>query len=350
MGFGAQVHLPALLLNKNIEISAIADSGSGSAQQIANTYGLDISVYKSGEDLLKDNKIDMVTIATPAKAQSMLIKEAIRQGKHVICEKPFGSNLNQIVEIIERGSAKNVLVIPAYSFRYDSGIRYLIKLIQEGVVGEVVGIDINWLTSGGLDEKKIWTWRDDVTAGGGVLIDWCCHVIDYCSLISKSDVQEVEAKTTICVKSRIDKKGILKKVTAPDSCELDLIYMNGIKAQISISKASSKATGHFINIKGSEGSIVFKHTPPFTDKSYFMKLNKKNKNKIYDFLGEKNVAFKDQRSLSFSRLVTEFIDKIDNKNIKNSLPDLDSAKKVWSVLAAAENSVKSDKKVFVNYQ
>jgi len=350
MGFGSQVHIPALLSNKNLEIKAISDCGSGLAEQAATLFGLDVSIYNAGELLLRDDNVDIVIIATPAKEQFKLVIEAIRQGKHVICEKPFSANLNQVIEIIKLSLVSNVLVIPAYSFRYDSGIRYLIKLIQEGVVGEVVDIDVNWLTSGGLDEKKIWTWRDDVNAGGGVLIDWCCHVIDYCSLLSKSDVEQVEAKTSISVKSRKDKNGVLKKVTAPDSCKLDLIYMNDIKAHISISKTSSKTTGHFINIKGSEGSMVFQHVPPFTDKSYLLKLSKKNKDKVYDYLEKEDVAFKDQRSLSFSRLVTEFIDEIDNKNIKNSLPDLDSAKKVWCVLTAAEDSVKSEKKVFVSYQ
>jgi len=351
MGFGAQVHFPALLSQKDIEITAIADSGSGRARQVANSYGLDIPVFDDGAQLVKSNDIDLVTIATPAQFQCSLISDAIKHGKHVICEKPFGTrnSLSEIDDIKNIATKKNIIVVPAYSFRFDSGINLLINLIHDGIIGEVISIDISWLTSGGLDKKKLWTWRNDISSCGGVLIDWCGHVIDYCSLISESDVKKLQAITSISIKSRDDANGVARDVTAPDSCELELIYKNGIKAQFQISNVSKEASGHSIKIKGSAGSIIFHHASPFTNKTYSLIVRKNNKDIIHKVIDQDEPVFNDQRILAFSKLVTIFVDKVKNNNINDFLPNINSARKIWSVLSAAEYSARSGSVVDVSY-
>src|SRR5579862_858387 len=90
-GFGVFTHLRALR-NAGIEVRALVGRDPAKTQSRAKLLGVP-RACTSLREALDDAAVDIVTIATPPATHASLVHEAIRSGRHVLCEKPFAMNL-----------------------------------------------------------------------------------------------------------------------------------------------------------------------------------------------------------------------------------------------------------------
>src|ERR1051326_7223567 len=108
------VHVPALRLCEGVEIAGIARARSGEA------FG-GIPVTTHYEDLLERPEIVAIINATPNHLHKQITLEALRAGKHVLCEKPLGLNHAETLEMLRAAETSGLVHMTAFTFRYGPG-------------------------------------------------------------------------------------------------------------------------------------------------------------------------------------------------------------------------------------
>ena len=116
------------------ECYAVASRGMGKAKKFAAEEAF-TKAYGSYEELFKDPLVDIVYIATPNHLHYSLTTEALENGKNVLCEKPFASNLAQVKEMVEKAKEKNLFLMEALWSRFLPSIIETKKLIETGEIG-----------------------------------------------------------------------------------------------------------------------------------------------------------------------------------------------------------------------
>ena len=118
------------------ELAAVADNDRGRAEAYANSFGID-RWYGEGQDLIDDPEVEAVYIATPNKFHHPLTLAAAHAGKPVLCEKPFGTSVEENLEMIEACQKAGVLLSVSYYRRFYPSVQRAKRLIDEGAIGQV---------------------------------------------------------------------------------------------------------------------------------------------------------------------------------------------------------------------
>jgi predicted dehydrogenase len=123
-------------LFKNLEVAAISDLVKERAESQAEEYG--IKEILSTEELLARKDIKLVLNLTTPPLHTKINRMAIEAGKHVYAEKPAALNLDEAKETLKMAAAKGLLVGSAPDTFMGAGIQQCRKLIDDGIIGEVV--------------------------------------------------------------------------------------------------------------------------------------------------------------------------------------------------------------------
>ncbi len=159
---------------KGIKIIAIADvnemAGNKLAAELKATY------YPDYMDLLADNSIDLVYIATPPFLHFEISKNALLAGKHVICEKPAALKTVDAVTLQALAKEFQLLYVVNLMQRYNPMYKMVQKIIQEKMMGNFLhGFFENYACDENLHEQH-WFW--DETKSGGIFIEHGVHFFD----------------------------------------------------------------------------------------------------------------------------------------------------------------------------
>jgi predicted dehydrogenase len=346
LGFGAAVHLPAFSCLPAVKVIAVADPGLNRGFETYARKGTKCHL-QSWEDIIHDNDIDAISVAVPPFAQSDIICHALAAGKHVLCEKPFGLDVNEAATMLRMAREKKVIHAVDFQFRMETGIYALKREIAKGIIGEIRHIDVEWLTEGGINESVSWSWRNDMEQGGGVLGALGSHVIDYLTWMLDAKINEVSAKGQIVIPFRKDSRGLNRKVTAEDSLEIFCKFINDIPVQIKISNCCKFLPRHRIEINGSKGKFIYVHEKPFTPEKMSLQLEtcsgklcsiKLNKPPLREGM--------DTRLAPFMKLAGLFVKAINGK-VCRDLPSFMDGYEAQVVMAAVRRSMQLGRMVGV---
>lgn len=160
--------------------------------------------YKNYQDLL-DSDIDAVIVTSENSLHHQHVMAAAKAGKHVLCEKPLATNLKDIEDMIRVCEQHQVLLGTAFPVRFNTPIQQAKKVIEEGVLGEILAIKgTNRGTNPGgwfIEKEK---------SGGGAVLDHTVHVVDIMRWFTGAEVKEVYAEIgNVYIDHPIDDCGIL---------------------------------------------------------------------------------------------------------------------------------------------
>ena len=97
LGFGENVHIPASLSNKNIELIGLWHPRPERLKEACDMHNL--CAYETWKDLVNDSEVEGIIIATPPAPRYELSIEAIKAGKHLLLEKPTCLNSEEVKEL-----------------------------------------------------------------------------------------------------------------------------------------------------------------------------------------------------------------------------------------------------------
>ena len=219
----------------------------------------------------------MVSVCTPNNAHAQIAIAALNAGKHVLCEKPIASTLEDakaMAEAAEKAYARGVIAMNAYQYRRVPAIDLAKKFIDEGSLGKLFNVRCTYLQSWSADPASPLSWRfqKDI-AGAGTLGDIASHVIDIAQYLA-GDIDEVTGMMKTYITERpvqeggVDLLGTVKLGTDAKRAPVDtddedsflMRFKNGVVGSI---EATRNAWGrnNFITVEvhGSKGSIYFNY-------------------------------------------------------------------------------------------
>jgi predicted dehydrogenase len=132
-----------LLLVEGAALEAVASRSRERAQAFADEFKVPM-VYDSYSEMFSSNSVDVVYIATPHVFHKNLAIEAMKNGKHVLCEKPLGINLGEVEEMIEAAQKHGVFLMEALWSRFNPTIQKVKELADQGVLGEITYVNADF--------------------------------------------------------------------------------------------------------------------------------------------------------------------------------------------------------------
>lgn len=135
-----------------------------------------VVVVQSINDVINDPNIHLVVICTPNTSHVQMAEEAIRNGKHVIVEKPFTVTSTEAEYLIELAQEFRVTLSVYHNRRFDGDYKTVLKIIDSGTLGRLVEIESHFDRF--RNELKANEWRENDLPGSGVLFDLGSHLID----------------------------------------------------------------------------------------------------------------------------------------------------------------------------
>ncbi|MHB8007222.1 oxidoreductase [Clostridium botulinum] len=133
-------------------------------------------VTNNVDEILEDENIELVIIATPNSIHYTLAKKALEKGKNVVLEKPFTVNTKEADELIKLAKNKNKLLTVHHNRRWDSDFRTVKKVIENNLLGEIVEYEAHFDRFRNYLKEN--SWKEENHAGSGILYDLGSHLID----------------------------------------------------------------------------------------------------------------------------------------------------------------------------
>lgn len=176
---------------------AVASRTLEKGQKFAAEYGYE-KAYGSYEELVSDDEVDVVYIATPVMEHYKNIMMCLEHGKHVLCEKSMTVNADQAREAAALAREKHLFLMEALWTKCHPVFREVTRWIREGVIGEIQGIDARFYTACGKGHRL---YKKEI--GGGALLDLGYYPVA-CSLAYFDQKPERIISHTIMGEKQVD--------------------------------------------------------------------------------------------------------------------------------------------------
>jgi predicted dehydrogenase len=139
-------------------LAALCDLSDDLRQRFAARYP-NVRVYPDYDELLSDETVDGVVIATPVPTHYELAKHALDAGKHALVEKPPAMRGAEMEELVALAEASSLALMPGHLLLYHPGIRKLKELIEQRELGDVLCVYGNRQNLGKIrkDENALWS-------------------------------------------------------------------------------------------------------------------------------------------------------------------------------------------------
>ena len=212
------------------------------------------------QEVLNDPKYDIYFDAQTTGRREIAVKDAIKLGKHIYCEKPSATNPQAAIELyniaqeagIKHGVVMDKLWLP--------GLLKVKRLIDQGFFGEILSVRGEfgyWVFEGFSVPAQRPSWNYKKEEDGGIILDMLCHwryVLD--NIFGK--VKAVSCLGATHVKERVDESGNIYSSTADDAAYATFKLENDVIAQFNSSWCTRVRREDLLTIQvdGTQGSAV----------------------------------------------------------------------------------------------
>lgn len=189
-GFIGPVHVEALR-RIGVEITGIAGVSSAESQLAAKALGLP-KAYKGFDDIVADETVQAVHIATPNRLHYPMAKAALNAGKHVMCEKPLAMNSTESAELVGLANRMGLAAGVNYNIRYYPLCIEAADRIQRGALGNIYSVCGSYVQDWLLYPTD-YNWRVLAEEGGELraIADIGTHWLDLLHVITGLEVEAV---------------------------------------------------------------------------------------------------------------------------------------------------------------
>ena len=229
------------------------------------------------EEVLKIKEIDIIDICLPPHLHFSACKKSLEAGKHVICEKPLVSSLEELDKLKKISNETGKTIFPVFQYRYGPGFSKLKALIKSGLAGKplVASLETHW-NRGKEYYSKAWrgTWKGEQ---GGAILSHSIHIHDLISMIF-GPVSNVFAKLTTRVNN----------IEVEDCAALSIEMGNGALVTSSITLGAAEDVSRikicFNNLTVESGGSPDKPYNPADDEWKFLAREPITQNQIDEVL------------------------------------------------------------------
>jgi len=270
----AQVrHLPEYADNENVNIAAVFDLDMERAEEMAAKYGA--KAYKSYQELIINPEIDAVSVCAANAAHCEITVAALEAGKHVLCEKPMATTLEECEKMVEAAKRTGKFLMIGHNQRLTKAHAEARRLILAGEIGNIITFRAIFGHGGpetwAIDSKNVWFFNKKVAVLGAIA-DLGIHKTDIIQFLTGQKVQEVMAFV-----GTLDKKNAVGELISVDDNSICLYKMDG--GAVGTMTASWTHYGPEDNSTVLYGTKGIMHI--YNDPKYSIVIEKKNGERIF---------------------------------------------------------------------
>ena len=237
--------MPGARNSSNSRITALVSGHRDKAERIAAEYGIpssSIYSYHNFDSIAQNKTVDAVYVALPNSMHAEYTERAAKAGKHVLCEKPMATSVEDCEGMIAACKAANVKLMIAYRCHYEPTNLKAIQLIRSGQLGQVQAIE----SAFGFNIQP-GEWRlSKKMAGGGPLMDVGIYALNACRYLTGEEPHNISAYASV-----IDHDGRFNEVE--ENVSWTMKFPSGIVAACNTTYGASME-GYF-RVHGSKGWI-----------------------------------------------------------------------------------------------
>jgi predicted dehydrogenase len=163
-GFMGRVHLEAVRRLESVEAAAIAGRNAEAARRLGAGFSIP-TIVSDYQDVLRDPAIDAVHICTPNAQHFPMAKAVLEAGKHVLCEKPLSTTVEEGAELVSLAARRGVRNCVCHNLRFYPMVQQMRQLREAGDLGEILIVQGTYFQDWLLYDTD-WNWRVDAKAGG----------------------------------------------------------------------------------------------------------------------------------------------------------------------------------------
>ena len=261
-GWARVSHIPAVNGLPDLKLAAVATRNEQSAREAAKAFGAD-RWFSDPFAMIRDDRIDLITIAVKVPAHRELVLAALEAGKAVYCEAPLGRNIAENEEMASAAGSLHTAI--GLQGRFNPAVRRAAQLLSSGKLGRPLNVKIISANVGfGPELPSDFDYFNRTSSGANLLTIVAGHTLDVAEAIL-GPIIEVDARTAILwptvkltdtsdesVRQTADHVGILGK-----TCSGAMLT-----ADISGGVASEDARFSF-ELRGSEGWLSLTGNHPY---------------------------------------------------------------------------------------
>lgn len=219
-------HIPEFNANPKCQIAGYLNPSKERCYELAKQYGG--TVFQSLEELLADSSIDAVCICAPNKFHAEMAIQALKAGKHVLCEKPIATSILEAESMVGAFKNSKYCLMIAHDMKYSPFNQKAKEIIQSGRMGTVLSFSTsfghggpeNWSVDKSLNS---WFFRKDAGING-VLGDLGIHKVHLISWLLDEKISEVSAFS----ETRDKRKCNGEQISVDDNCVCIMKTESGI--------------------------------------------------------------------------------------------------------------------------
>ena len=257
----ANVHAEQFAKQKGVRVTAACDVDAERVREFAAKHKIP-KTFTSVDELFADGDFEAVSNVTPDRWHAPLSLDALRHGRHVLCEKPLAVCYADAAKMARAAKKAGVINMVNFSYRNNSCIHKAHQLVQSGALGRILHVEASyyqsWLNQnnwGDWHDRPAWLWRLSTAHGSrGTLGDIGVHLLDFASYPA-GEIASVNCTLRTFDKAPGNRVGEYK-LDANDSVIITASFRNGALGSLCTTRV---ATGHDNSIKlalyGEEGAI-----------------------------------------------------------------------------------------------
>ena len=259
-GIATGKHIPQLQKIPDCKIVALCDIDETRLNTVGDRLNIPAQYrFTDYQELINCPEVDAVEICTPNYLHVPMAAAAVNAGKPINLEKPLSIDFASTKPLTDALAKNNVPNMMCFSYRFCPAVRYAKWIMDKGLLGDIISIDVAYLKSSALWAGRRLEWRFiKEYAGTGVLGDLGVHLIDLAELLA-GNIVSVTGTTDIVVKQRQKlRSDEWANVETDDYCAFLANMESGAKANFMITRCAigQKNTIKF-DVYGKNGVLSF---------------------------------------------------------------------------------------------
>ncbi len=152
----------------------LAEASDALAAQRAADFGFARSTG-NWRDLLADPEVEVISVTAPNEFHAEMAIAALEAGKHVWCEKPMATSLEDAARMRDAAKASGRVAALGYNYIQNPAIRQISALLEAGAIGTVNHLRVEMDEDFMADPEALFNWKSDAASGYGALDDFAVH-------------------------------------------------------------------------------------------------------------------------------------------------------------------------------
>jgi predicted dehydrogenase len=274
-GFIGTVHVEALR-RIGVQVRGVLGSTPERGRVRAEALGVP-RAYASLVELLDDDSVEVVHVTSPNDLHLAQAREALRAGKHVVCEKPLAMTADESAELVRLAAETGLVNATNFNIRYYPLNQHAHDAVAAGELGDVRLVTGRYFQDWLLLESD-WNWRLQPERGGALRAvgDIGSHWLDLTTFVTGQRITAVMADLATFIETRHEPTGpvetfatdrsaetVERDIATEDTATILLRFENGARGALSVSQISpGRKNSLQYEVDGSSSSLAWDSEQP----------------------------------------------------------------------------------------